>query len=130
MMMSSVTTHKARKLHDCWWCSERIEPGTKYIRWVWKDGKSLDTVKCHPECKDAWDSLEYGEDEVSFGSFCRGCTCERGACECEKGETDGTENLLSRDGRTEAELSDRGHVGAKWGALVPEDTVARLWSRD
>jgi len=44
----------ARKPHDCWWCAEPIAPGESYVRWVWVDYPSFDTVKCHPECRDAW----------------------------------------------------------------------------
>ena len=88
MTMFGLKTQRARKPHRCWWCDGRIEPGEMYVRWVWKEpGETPLVVETHPECRDAWNTLEYGEDEVSAGSFCRGCTCERGRCECGKGTT-------------------------------------------
>ena len=87
--LGTVETPTARKPHRCWWCAERIEPGEKYNRWVWKDGRDLLAVKCHPECYDAW--AEIGGEEVDYGDFCRGCTCEAGRCECGRNPTERSE---------------------------------------
>jgi hypothetical protein len=83
MQLGSVTVRRARKRHECWWCSEWIESGEHYAKWVWKDGGDLLPVKVHLECRTAW--AEIGDEGVGFGDFCRGCTCERGCCECAKG---------------------------------------------
>jgi hypothetical protein len=85
MQLGSVTVQKARKPHRCWWCDGRIEPGELYARWLWKEpGESPLAVEVHPECRAAWNTLEYGENEVAAGEHCRGCTCEHGFCECGK----------------------------------------------
>jgi len=84
MLIGEVTAQTARKAHVCWWCGEQIEPGDEYTRWLWKDAGDVQPVKTHRECREAWSTLPYGENEVEFGEFCRGCTCERGACRCEK----------------------------------------------
>jgi len=82
MQIGSTTTPIARKRHQCWWCGESIEPGTKYVRWLCKDGDVVQ-VKVHPECCIAWDSLSFSEvQEVHLGEFNRGCTCEHGYCRC------------------------------------------------
>ena len=83
MFVRDVTVPIARKSHRCWWCWEQIEPGEEYIRWPWKDAGQVVTIKLHPECKAAWDGSEV--DEIMGGEYCRGCTCERGCCECGKG---------------------------------------------
>lgn len=44
---------KCRKNHICFWCGEKILKGDPYTRWAWVDG-SIDVVKVHPECRDAW----------------------------------------------------------------------------
>ena len=76
-------TQTARKQHVCYWCGEKIIPGEKYTSWCWVDYGSFDSVKVHPECKAAWDSLEhYESDEIGFAEFCRGCKCEQGFCTC------------------------------------------------
>lgn len=75
---------KARKAHVCYWCGEAINIGERYSQWTWIED-SVDRVRTHNECKDAWDSLDYWEaQEVTAGDFNRGCTCERGECRCVK----------------------------------------------
>ncbi len=74
-------TRKGRK-YRCHWCGEAIEPGESYNRWTWKDGREIHDVKAHPECVEAWNNLEFGEDEVGFSEFSRGCTCQSGDCRC------------------------------------------------
>ena len=85
MHIGSVTVQRARKRHRCWWCSEWIEPGEEYIRWCEVDADQFVVTKCHPECEQAWLDADLDGDEVYMGSFCRGCTCEHGCCECGKG---------------------------------------------
>lgn len=82
MQVGEVTVQKAAKEHTCWWCGELIFQHETYARWTWKHGRDLTAVKVHTECREAWNSLPYGEHEVEFGEFCRGCTCERGRCRC------------------------------------------------
>lgn len=81
MQIGDVTTPKARKEHDCFWCGEIIFKHETYARWVWKNDV-VETIKVHTECKDAWDSLPASENEIWFGEFSRGCTCEHGQCKC------------------------------------------------
>ena len=82
-MVGEVTTQKAAKEHDCWWCGELIFQHETYARWMWKDGKDLLTTKVHMECRKAWDSLSVDEArEVMFAEFNRGCCCENGDCRC------------------------------------------------
>ena len=82
MMLGNATTQKARKKHVCFWCGKLIEIGERYERWRWKDSGELHTIKVHPECGRAWDTLGVDGDEVGFAEFNRGCTCEPGRCEC------------------------------------------------
>ena len=83
--LGTVETHVAKKRYRCWWCGEPIEPGEKYVRWAWTDEGKIETTRVHPECDVAWGTLHYEDAElVSFGSCCRGCTCETGNCECGK----------------------------------------------
>lgn len=49
-----TTIKKSRKPHNCWWCPEKIEKGESYIKWACTD--PLQTIKCHPECRDAWNN--------------------------------------------------------------------------
>ena len=80
-MIGIPTTQTARKNHTCWWCAESITTGNTYSRWLWKDGSTLSAVKVHPECRQAWRDCD-DADEVTFGEFSRGCTCENGNCRC------------------------------------------------
>ena len=89
MHTTDPTTQRARKVHRCWWCAERIEVGSTYVKWTTLDGTSFRdtyawlTVKCHPECDAAWGTLNsIDAEEVNFGDYARGCTCEHGRCEC------------------------------------------------
>jgi hypothetical protein len=82
MQLGDIAIQRACKRHQCHYCGEVIEIGTVYTRWAWKDDGDLLTVKCHPECHEAWGEL--GDEELGFGEMCRGCTCERGFCECGK----------------------------------------------
>jgi hypothetical protein len=81
----------AQKQHTCFWCGEKILPKTKYEKWKYlnSDGPPT-TVKCHAECCISWNraSEEDGYPyEVAFAEHCRGCTCERGRCECSHNES-------------------------------------------
>lgn len=51
--MSQVSEYKARKLHKCSWCAERIEIGEEYTRYRYFSDGDAGTVKMHPECYDA-----------------------------------------------------------------------------
>ncbi len=88
--MTYLGSHEpvARKQHECWWCGETIEKGERYARWTWAEDGVLSSVKCHLECRDAWNTLaqeEGGEAYVECGEFKRGCLCQRGdECECRK----------------------------------------------
>ncbi len=85
MSVIHYTEQKARKTHKCHWCGESIDPGEKYSKWRWVDFGDISTVKVHAECNLAWNSLSYPDNEdVFFGSFNRGCTCENGRCECKE----------------------------------------------
>ena len=50
---------KARKQHRCMHCSEAIEIGEKYQRWMSVDDGKAQTNVMHPECLDALND-EYG----------------------------------------------------------------------
>lgn len=50
---TEAETHKARKLHRCEWCWQRINVGEQYKRYRFYDGGDAATVKMHPECYDA-----------------------------------------------------------------------------
>jgi len=82
MILGEVTTQKAAKEHTCCWCGELIFQHETYVKWLWKDGRDLQSVKVHTECRKAWNSLPCGEQEIMFGEFSRGCTCERDHCRC------------------------------------------------
>jgi hypothetical protein len=76
MLGDVVKVKKSRKPHACWWCGDEIEKGSSYVKWCWNSYDNLDTVKVHPECREAWSSLPYGENEVHFAEFKRGSTEE------------------------------------------------------
>lgn len=49
--MSAVTEQKAKKLHSCSWCGERIDLGEIYKRYrYFNSSQDAGTVKMHPEC--------------------------------------------------------------------------------
>lgn len=81
MMLGDVTTPKARKDHSCFWCGEIIFQHETYARWTWKNDV-VETIKVHTECREAWSKLPACDNEIWFGEFCRGCTCESGRCKC------------------------------------------------
>jgi hypothetical protein len=77
---------KARKFHTCYWCGERIKKGEQYARWAWVENGVVDSIRVHPECKDAWHAAaeeEWGYYKTGPGDHCRGCMCERGWCQCQ-----------------------------------------------
>lgn len=66
-MMAHCTeaeTHKAKKVHQCEWCWQRIEIGEQYMRYRFFDGGEAGTVKAHPECYDA--IQEYAREEGGY----------------------------------------------------------------
>jgi hypothetical protein len=83
MMLGDVSNPTARKEHVCFWCGEAIAVGESYFRWTWVSDAAVETIKTHPECREAWSTLPPGDDEVPFAEFSRGCTCERGHCVCD-----------------------------------------------
>ena len=50
MYCTEVETLKARKIHLCQSCGERINVGDTYNRWRCYDSGDVGTVKMHPEC--------------------------------------------------------------------------------
>jgi hypothetical protein len=65
----------ARKTHRCWWCAEVIDLGETYERWSYVNDDGFGHVKCHLECKRAWDQTSADEDgwfDCMFGEFKRG----------------------------------------------------------
>lgn len=72
----------ARKEHNCDWCTEKIQPGTKYTRLTIIYDGDLQDQKYHTECNKAYESSfwdkngpNYQKDEFSLHSFKRGCWC-------------------------------------------------------
>jgi hypothetical protein len=57
----------ARKTHCCTWCSEPIEAGDSYRRWVTFDDCAF-VSKMHPECVGACDEecREWGGEYIAF----------------------------------------------------------------
>lgn len=58
---TEVESHKAKKVHRCEWCWQRIEIGERYMRYRFFDGGEAGTVKAHPECYDAIQELAHEE---------------------------------------------------------------------
>lgn len=67
----------ARKRHQCSYCGTRIEIGETYKRYRCFEGGDAGTVKIHPECLDAFHSLDFQDQQEGFymGENPRGCTC-------------------------------------------------------
>jgi hypothetical protein len=87
--LSEVLVKAARKTHVCNWCSEPIEIGSSYVRQRNVDGNDAWTVRLHPECDEAFGTLDHFEQEESmvYGqTYTRGCTCERGDVFCDRTE--------------------------------------------
>jgi len=53
MYCTPPETRTARKQHRCMNCSEIIEVGTKYQRWMSVDDGKSQANMMHPECLDA-----------------------------------------------------------------------------
>ncbi len=49
----SNALRRARKLHVCSWCSEKIEPKTKYFNWFGIVDGDPSNIKLHTECEEA-----------------------------------------------------------------------------
>jgi len=49
----SNALRRARKDHQCDWCSEKIEAKTKYFAWFGIIEREPASTKLHPECKEA-----------------------------------------------------------------------------
>ncbi len=76
------TTPKARKVHRCCWCKEPIRPGEVYERWVAKDVNDVWTLKAHPECVDAMQTIHRANHLNSDEETCYRTDHERGfGCE-------------------------------------------------
>lgn len=76
-------TIKARKTHQCYWCGEPIPAGTTYAQWKWACDGSIDTVRTHVECRDAWNTVASEEPDGLYGTgpgeHRRGVAYEEGA---------------------------------------------------
>jgi predicted RNA-binding Zn-ribbon protein involved in translation (DUF1610 family) len=68
-VLGDVTTHTARKRHQCSSCEEMIEPGETYLRWVWVCGRDVFVCKMHPECEAMHQAAAAarGDHEWEFG---------------------------------------------------------------
>jgi hypothetical protein len=69
-----VTT---RKLHQCAWCGESIEAGSKaqYRSYIFES--EFTTSYMHPECEEAMGNSDFYDDEgFAPGEFKRGKTVE------------------------------------------------------
>jgi hypothetical protein len=72
MLGDLVNVKKCRRNHVCWWCGTTIPKGTSYDRWTWEEDGSVSTIKCHHECRKAWNKeadAEGGQFYVVFGEF-------------------------------------------------------------
>jgi hypothetical protein len=82
------TVTKSRQARVCDWCDEQITVGSPYVSYrCVDDNDAHGTVKLHPECHSACNDLAMTQGDGfswSGGDFCRGCSCERGDCQCGK----------------------------------------------
>jgi len=64
-----VTTHtkKRGKIHRCDWCSQWIEIGERYSKWLFFGGGTRVTVYAHGECRDEWEHLAELEHGIVYG---------------------------------------------------------------
>ena len=71
MYCTDVETLKARKIHLCHSCGQRIDPGSTYKRWRCYDGGDVGTNKMHPECYSMHedDAARLGESKWEFSPF-------------------------------------------------------------
>ena len=87
----ATKTPVAAKPQQCYWCGGEIQTGERHVAWGWAEDGRVSTVRCHDDCKTAWDfgflNLDHWfyAEEVGFGDHRRGCCCERGRDECECG---------------------------------------------
>ncbi len=75
----STTRPKAKKRHQCFWCSEWILPGEQYVREIGVFDEEFQSTAYHPECDKAaveWCAENHGET-FSEGEFTRGSTTRR-----------------------------------------------------
>jgi len=45
---------KARKEHQCAYCTKSIDPGEVYATWAYRDGGYMGRVTAHPFCADLY----------------------------------------------------------------------------
>ncbi len=71
MYCTPVETPKAKKIHICQSCGERIEAGNVYYRWRCYDSGDAGSIKMHPECYNmhAQDSKREGGGSWEFTPF-------------------------------------------------------------
>ena len=63
-------THIARKQHQCSWCGQMIEAGSKYVRQrIIGDDAEPCTNKLHPECDDALSEAARAEGGCVYFDF-------------------------------------------------------------
>jgi len=79
VLLSGGVVKKCRKTHRCYWCDETIMEGSRYCYWTWVGDNTIEKVKCHPECLDAWSDAAEGVGRVFLS--CRG-EHKRGSTDC------------------------------------------------
>lgn len=91
-----IIRKSTRKPQRCYWCGEPIEG--EHVAWMSADDGHAETIRCHVECKAAWDRACNGPDRdyylydgITFGDHNRGCECMAGRCECKRDGKDGGE---------------------------------------
>lgn len=73
MFCTETENLKARKIHICHSCGERINPGDQYLRWRSYDDGDVGTNKMHPECYNAHVQDAKGQSwEYTLFSYPRG----------------------------------------------------------
>lgn len=89
MVYSERIIKSVRKERKCIWCDEMILAAQSAVDVFCKEeGFDVTSGAMHPECAKAWNENDWDACDYLFdpGSYNRGCCCERGRCQCGKGE--------------------------------------------